>query len=113
MSKLQRDQAGNLFPAIVGKLGATQIIAAGSTSSQSTAFGQETTLIRVAVSTHTGTDAHVHFAIGSNPTATTTGSPMFPCGTVEYVLVAPGDKIAFIRGGGADIDVSITEITNA
>lgn len=113
MSKLQRDQAGQLFPAIIGKLGTTQVLTAGSTSSQSTAFGQETTLIRVATSSHTGADAHVHYAVNSNPTATTTGSPLMPCGMVEYVLVAPGDKIAFIRGGGSDIDVSVTEITNA
>lgn len=113
MSKLQKDQAGQLYPEIIGKLGTTQVLTAGATSSQSAAFGQETTLIRVATSSHSGTDAHVHYAINANPTATTTGSPLIPCGMVEYVLVAPGDKIAFIRGGGHDIDVSVTEITNA
>jgi hypothetical protein len=112
MSKLQRDQAGNLYPAIIGKLGTAQVLTAGSASSQSSAFGQETTLIRIASSNQTGVGAHVHIATGTNPTATTS-STLIPCGLIEYVAVAPGDKIAVLRGGGTDISLSITEITNA
>lgn len=112
MSKLLRDQAGNLYPAIVGKLGTSQVLTAGATSSQSTAFGQETTLVRVAVSNINGSGAHVHIAVGTNPTATTS-STFIPGGSTQFFAVSPSDKIAVLRGGGTSIDVSITEITNA
>ncbi len=113
MSKLQRDQAGQLYPAIIGKHGTTQVVTANATSAQSTAFGAETTLVRIATSNYTGAGAHLHYEVGANPTASTTTSPLLPCGLIEYVVVAPGEKIALIRGGGTNIDVSITEITNA
>jgi len=113
MSKLQKDQAGNVYPEMVGKLGTTQVLTAGSASSQSTAFGTETTLIRIATTNLTGTGAHVHYKTGTNPTADGTTSALIPCGLIEYVVVAPGDKIAVLRGGGTDISVSVTEITNA
>lgn len=112
MSKLQRDQAGNLYPAIVGKLGTSQVITAGAASSQSTAFGTETTLVRIGTSNLTGAGAHIHVAIGTNPTATTS-STIIPCGLIEYIVVSPGDKLAVLRGGATSIDMSITEITNA
>jgi hypothetical protein len=112
MSKLQRDQAGNLYPAIVGKLGTAQVLTAGATSSQSTAFGAETTLIRIGTSNLTGAGAHVHILVGTSPTATTS-STIVPCGLIEYIVVSPGDKIAVLRGGGTNVDISITEITNA
>ena len=112
MSKLLRDQAGNLYPHIVGKLGTSQVISATATSSQSTAFGTETTLVRIGTSNLTGAGAHVHIVVGTNPTATTSGT-IVPCGLIEYVAVNPGDKIAVLRGGGTNVDVSITEITNA
>jgi hypothetical protein len=51
----------------------------------------------------------LHFAIGANPTASLTTSPMLPPNTVEYIKVNGGDKIAVIRGGTA-VDVSITQI---
>lgn len=112
MSKLQRDQAGVPYPAIVGKFGTAQVLTATATSAQSTAFGQETTLVRIATSNLTGAGAHLHIAIGTNPTATTSNT-IIPCGLIEYVVVAPGDKIAVLRGGGTNVDLSITEITNA
>lgn len=112
MSKLQRDAAGNLYPAILGKFGTAQALSATATSSQSTAFGQETTLIRVATTNLTGAQSHVHVALGSNPTATTSNT-LIPCGLIEYIVVTPGDKIAVLRGGSTNIDVSVTEITNA
>jgi hypothetical protein len=112
MSKLLRDQAGNLYPNIVGKLDGSQVIVAGATSTQSTAMGTETTLIRVATTNLTGTASHVHIKINSNPTATTSDT-IIPCGMVEYFAITPGEKVAVLRGGGTNIDVSITEITNA
>ena len=113
MSKIQKDQAGVTYPAIVGKHGTTQVITATATSAQSTAFGQETTLVRLATTNITGAGAHAHYQVGANPTASTTTSPLLPCGLIEYVVVSPGDKIALIRGGGTSVDVSVTEITNA
>lgn len=112
MSKLQKDQAGVTYPAIVGKFGTTQVLSATATSQQTSAFGQETTLVRIGTSNLTGAGAHLHIAIGANPTATTSNT-MVPCGLIEYVVVAPGDKIAYLRGGATSIDFSITEITNA
>ncbi len=112
MSKLLKDQAGVIYPAIVGKLGTNQNMTAGVTATASTAFGQETTLIRVATNSLTGAGAHVHFAIGTTPVATTS-SALIPCGFIEYIAVAPGDKISVLRGGALDINVSVTEITNS
>jgi hypothetical protein len=112
MSKLLKDQAGVIYPAIVGKLGTNQNLTAGATTAASSAFGQETTLIRVALSPLTGAGAHVHFAIGTTPVATTS-TAFLPCGVIEYIAVAPGDKIALLRGGATSIDVSVCEITNS
>jgi hypothetical protein len=111
MSKLAKDAAGNLYPDIVGKFGTSQTITATGTSLQSTAFGQETTLVRVATTNLTGAGAHITLAIGANPTATA-NDPMIPCGLITYVAVSPGDKIAVLRGASTNIDVSLTEITN-
>ncbi|UOF80878.1 hypothetical protein [Caudoviricetes sp.] len=113
MSKIQKDQAGNYYPAIVGKFGTTQVLTAGSASSQSSAFGTETTLVRIAASNQTGVGAHIHIKTGTNPTADSTTCALIPCGLIEYVAVSPGDKIAVLRGGGTDISLSVTEITNA
>jgi hypothetical protein len=113
MSKLQKDQNGVTYPDIVGKFGTTQVLTATNTSSQSSAFGTETTLIRVATSNLTGAGAHIHVAIGADPTADGTTSAIIPCGLIAYLAVSPGDKIAVLRGGGTDVGVSVTEITNA
>jgi hypothetical protein len=112
MSKLQKDQAGNLYPAIVGKLGTAQVLTATASSLQTTAFGTETTLIRIATSNLTGAGAHIHVLVGTNPTATTSNT-ILPCGLIEYLVVSPGDKLAVLRGGGTNVDISVTEITNA
>ena len=112
MSNVVRDSNGHDYSNITGKYGTSQVLTDGSTSSQSVAFSTETTLIRIATSNLTGTDAHFHYATGANPTASGTTSPLLPCGLVEYVVVNPGDKIAVLRGGGTDISLSVTEITN-
>jgi hypothetical protein len=49
------------------------------------------------------------FAVGANPTATTTTSAMLPANALEYVAVSGGDKIAVIRGATAT-DICITQI---
>jgi hypothetical protein len=62
--------------------------------------------MRVAVA---NTDSHIHFEIGTNPTATST-SKIMPAPSVEYFRVEPGEKIAFLRGSSSNINVSITDI---
>ena len=106
MSKQSRDSQGQLWPAIVGKFGATTFLTVDNTSQQSHAAGTGVTLMRVAVA---NTDSHVHFEIGTNPTATS-ASMIMPAPCIEYFCVAPGDKIAFLRGSASNINVSITDI---
>ena len=104
MSKLFRDDNGQLTT--FGMLGTTQIMTVTTSSVQSTAVGAGVTMLRLANSS----GVHLHFAIGSNPTASITTSPMLPANAVEYVACASGDKVAVIRGGTAT-DVSITQIS--
>jgi hypothetical protein len=110
MSINQKDAYGNPYGQVVASLGTTQVLTAGSASSQSAAFGQGTTLIRLATTNLTGAGAHLHYAIGTNPTANGTTCALLPCGMVEYVAVNPGDKIAVLRGASTDISVSVTEV---
>ena len=104
MSKLFRDDNGQLTT--FGMLGTTQVMTVSATSVQSTAVGAGVTMLRLA----NGGGAHCHFAIGSNPTASLTTSPMLPASSIEYVACASGDKVAVIRGATAT-DVSITQIS--
>ena len=103
MSKLIRDEKGQLTQ--VFELGTTQIMTVTASSVQSNAVAAGCTIVRLANSN----TAHVHFQIGSNPTASLTTSPMLPANAVEYIKVTGGDKIAVIRGGTAT-DISITQI---
>jgi hypothetical protein len=74
-----------------GKLGTVQKVSVSSSSAAtSNAFGTSTSLVRVAVST----DCYVTFAV--TPTATTSMT-FLPAGSVEYFLVEPSTKAAFIR----------------
>jgi hypothetical protein len=92
--------------AVIG-VGATQCFTVTNSSVQSTAFGASTTMIRIACG-----QGHCHFAIGTNPTASTTTSPIIPLNGVEYVKVLPGDKIAVIKASGiTNSTVSVTELT--
>jgi hypothetical protein len=104
MSKLFRDDNGQLTT--FGSLGTTQVMTVSATSVQSTAVGAGVTMLRLA----NGAGAHCHFAIGSNPTASITTSPMLPTNCIEYVACASGDKVAVIRNATAT-DVSITQIS--
>lgn len=106
MSFQKKDDAGFQFPQIVGVFGTVHAITAGVASSVTGVFATGTTLVRVAVSNNS---THVHFAKGATPTATTS-SALIPTGTTEYMYVAPGEKLAFLRGAGADINVTVTEL---
>jgi hypothetical protein len=103
MSRVARDDLGQLTQ--IYALGTTQIMTVTASSVQSNAIASDCTIIRIANSSQ----AHFHFQIGSNPTASLTTSPMMPANQVGYFKVNGGDKVAVIRGGTAT-DVSITQI---
>lgn len=66
------------------------ITVAGTSAATSNAMGSQTFKIRIA----TTTDAY--FAIGPTPTATTS-DPVLPAGTVDYVKINPGEKVAALQ----------------
>ena len=104
MSRQMKDDTGHVI-AQVFEMDGTHVIDNPSTSTQTSAFGAQTTAVRVATTGH-----HVHIAINSNPTATTS-STMLPEGWVEIFAVKPGWKLAAIKGTGAGSPVvSITEL---
>tara|TARA_R110000868_G_scaffold87034_4_gene243654 strand:+ start:4034 stop:4363 length:330 start_codon:yes stop_codon:yes gene_type:complete len=86
-----------------GKLGTVQKVAVATASAAVTnAFATSTSLVRVAVST----DCYIVFA--TTPTATTSDT-FLPAGSVEYFLVEPSTKAAFIRNT-ADGVATVTEM---
>lgn len=71
-----------------------------------TAFGANTTMIRIACA-----QGHCHFAIGSSPTANTTSSPLIGVNQSEIIRVTPGQKIAFIKDAAITTStVAVTEL---
>jgi hypothetical protein len=88
----------------VASIGTTQVATVTTSSVQMTAFGANTTMIRIACS-----HGHAHFAIGANPTASLTTSPMIPNNFIDIIRVTPGQKIAFIKD--ADIVTSTISVT--
>jgi hypothetical protein len=104
MSTFQLDP--NNVPMGVASLGTTQIFTVTNSSVQSTAFGANTTMIRVSCSS-----GHCHFAIGANPTASVTTSPMMPNNFSEIIRVSPGQKIAVIKDATVvAATLSVTEL---
>jgi hypothetical protein len=104
MSTFQLDP--NNVPLGVPSLGTTQIFTVTNSSVQSTAFGANTTMIRVSCSL-----GHCHFAIGANPTANLTTSPMMPNNFSEIIRVSPGQKIAVIKDAAVTASTfSVTEL---
>ena len=71
-------------------IGTQTISVSGTSAATSTAFGDNTTIVRL-VST---TDCHLRF--GTSPTATTSNM-MLPANVVEYFKVTPGVKLAAIQ----------------
>jgi hypothetical protein len=104
MSRQLKDDRGFIMPQIF-ELDGAQVITNPTTSTQTTAFGAQTTAIRVAC-----TGDHVHIAINGDPTATTSSS-LLPSGWVEIFAVRPGWKLAAIKGSGAGSPtISVTEL---
>lgn len=90
----------------VPSIGTTQVATVTITSTQMTAFGATTTMIRIACA-----QGHCHFAIGTSPTATTTSSPLIGVNQSEIINVTPGQKIAFIKDAAITTStVTVTEL---
>jgi hypothetical protein len=90
----------------VSSMGTAQVASVTNSSVQLTAFGASTTMIRVCCSL-----GHCHFAIGANPTASITTSPMMPNNFSEIIRVSPGQKIAVIKDATvAASTFSVTEL---
>lgn len=84
-------------------------ITTSASSQQSSAFGTQTYIIRLGVASSTAADG-VHYSVGLSPTATA-NSPLISAGGVEYIRVAPGDKVALLQQTGALL-VTITEVSH-
>lgn len=61
-----------------------------TTTTQSAAFGANTRVLRIV------SDTACFFRVGADPTAVTAEPEFLPANTIEYFLVQPGDKIAFV-----------------
>ena len=67
------------------------------------AFGGSTRVLRIVAT------ENCYYKVGANPTATASDIYL-PAGTVEYIAVAPGEKISAIREAN-DGTLNITEMT--
>lgn len=104
MSRQIKDDTGHVISQVFETDG-VHTINNPSSSTQTSAFGAQTTAVRVATTGH-----HVHIAINSNPTATDQ-STLMPANWVEIFAVKPGWKLAAIKGSGAGSPiVSVTEL---
>lgn len=104
MSIVARDQGGNIVDAYTPST--AQVFSVGNTSAQSTAFGLNTTLVRVSCSL-----GHCHVAFGANPTASITTSMMMENNNSTVFKVNGGDKMAYIKDAGvASSTVCVTEL---
>ena len=90
----------------VAAIGTTQVFSVTNSSVASTAFGTNTTMIRIACSL-----GHCHYQIGSAPTANLTTSPMMPNNFSEIIKVNAGEKIAVIKDATVTASTfSVTEL---
>jgi tRNA A37 threonylcarbamoyltransferase TsaD len=104
MSIVARDQGGNIVDAFTPST--SQVFAVGNTTAQSTAFGLNTTLVRVSCSL-----GHCHVAFGANPTASITTSMMISNNSTSIFRVNAGDKMAYIKDAAVTSStVCVTEL---
>jgi len=82
-------------------IGSSQEVAIGATSTQSSAVGPNTSIVRLV------SDADCYVAIGSNPTAAA-GGCLLSAGLTEYFACDGGDKVAVIQKSAAGT-LNITE----
>lgn len=103
MARLAKELNTNQSIQAASPTGTTQTITtSGSSAAISTAFGNNTRLVRI-VATE---DVHLEFA--TSPTATTS-DPFLPANQVEYFRVTAGDKVAAIQNSAAGT-VYVTEM---
>ena len=86
------------------KLGDTQSVSVGASSTQSTALDNNMCYYRVISSCDT------HIQIGENPTATT-GSTLLPAYTTEYFFIPESMKIAVLKFGSQTGTCYISDCT--
>jgi len=104
MSIVARDQGGTVVDAYTPST--SQVFAVGNTTAQSTAFGSNTTLVRVSCSL-----GHCHVAFGTNPTASITTSMMIENNSSSIFKVNAGDKMAYIKDAAVVAStVCVTEL---
>jgi len=104
MSKVARDEGGNIVDSYAPST--SQVFTVGNTSAQSTAFGLNTTLVRVSCSL-----GHCHVAFGTNPTASITTSMMISNNSTSIFRVNAGDKMAYIKDAAVTSStVCVTEL---
>ena len=105
MSAVIKDSNGQLVPT-VSKLGVSQVFSVTNSNVASTAFGSQTTMVRVSCSL-----GHAHIAFGVAPVASITTSPMMPNNWSEVFAVNPGDKIAVIKDAAVTAStICVTEL---
>jgi len=80
------------------------VYSVGNSSAQSAIIVTGSGLVRISTKS---CEAHIKF--GANPTATTSDL-LIPPNWVEIFAFKSGDKIAFIRSGGASGDISICAV---
>jgi hypothetical protein len=104
MSIVARDQGGNVVDAYTPST--SQVFAVGDTTAQSTAFGSNTTLVRVSCSL-----GHCHVAFGTNPTASISTSMMIENNSSSIFKVNAGDKMAYIKDAAVvSSTICVTEL---
>ena len=88
LSELGLEAKGNLAPAPKHPAKTVQALTF-TTSTASAAFNGATQMVRIVSPTA------CHYKVGGSPTASTS-STYLPADYVEYLMVTPGDKIAFV-----------------
>jgi hypothetical protein len=84
------------------RLGTVQNFTLTGTSQPSTAFSNETYMIRI-----TATEG-AYFVIGTTPVAADT-DPLLGANVVDYITVTPGQKIAVLEADSGGV-FSVTEL---
>lgn len=94
-----RDNGSRIVPNVFEPSGTTQKISSSGSSAASTAFSADT-ICRIVAS------ADCHYAIGTNPTATTS-NVFLPSKSGEQILIKKNNKIAVIA---ASVDLYVTPL---
>ncbi len=100
MTQQVRDDGGAPVPVL--RPGAVQKVNV-TTTSAATAAAVSGEVVRVVAS------VDCHFALGTAPTATA-NDHYLPAGALEYLRVAAGEKLAFLRSGTLDGIVTVTDM---